>query len=220
MNFAPAGRPLVIGHRGAPVLAPENTLESFEAAAAAGADAIELDGGRDLVVAHSERELPRHALSLDEALSFISERRIVLVDLKQPGIRAFVSSTSPRGLRRLALAEADLTRSVSYPNDRYRISRFAWPGAVAAGSAAAVRSAMPLRVPLLLAAGRARALTLHHTLLSPAVVRAARSRGAAVVAWTVNDPVRIAALARLGVDGIVTDDPGRAREVLATLDPL
>src|SRR5439155_238988 len=90
------------------------------------------------------------------------------------------------------------------PNDRYRISRFAWPGAVAAGSAAAVRSAMPLRVPLLLAAGRARALTLHHTLLSPAVVRAARSRGAAVVAWTVNDPVRIAALARLAtayIDG-------------------
>ena len=39
-------------------------------------------------------------------------------------------------------------------------------------------------------------------------------RGAAV------DPVRIAALARLAVDGIVTDDPGRAREVLATLDPL
>ncbi len=236
MNFAPAGRPLVVGHRGAPVLAPENTLESFEAAAAAGADVIELDVGRDLVIAHSERELPRHALSLDDALAFIRERRIaVLLDLKQPGIerdvaaavrrhalleRAFVSSTSPRALRRIALAEVGLTRSVSYPNDRYRISRFAWPGAVAAGSAAAVRSAMPLRVPLLLAAGRARALTLHHTLLSPAVVRAARSRGAAVVAWTVNDPVRIAALARLGVDGIVTDDPGRAREVLATLDPL
>jgi glycerophosphoryl diester phosphodiesterase len=40
------------------------------------------------------------------------------------------------------------------------------------------------------------------------------------VAWTVNDPGRIAALGRLGVDGIVTDDPGKAREVLATLDPL
>jgi glycerophosphoryl diester phosphodiesterase len=37
------------------------------------------------------------------------------------------------------------------------------------------------------------------------------------VAWTVNDPARIAALAGLGVAGIVTDDPGRARETLATL---
>jgi len=36
----------------------------------------------------------------------------------------------------------------------------------------------------------------------------------------VNDPGRIALLAALGVDGIVTDDPGKARETLATLDPL
>jgi glycerophosphoryl diester phosphodiesterase len=75
-------------------------------------------------------------------------------------------------------------------------------------------------VPLLLAAASAGALTLHHALVSAAVLRAARSRGAALVAWTVNDPGRIAALGRLGVDGIVTDDPGKAREVLATLDPL
>ncbi len=35
--------PLVIGHRGAPVDHPENTLESFEAAIRAGADMVELD---------------------------------------------------------------------------------------------------------------------------------------------------------------------------------
>jgi glycerophosphoryl diester phosphodiesterase len=79
---------------------------------------------------------------------------------------------------------------------------------------------MPLRVPLLLSAARARALTVHHELVSAAVVRAARSRRAVVLTWTVNDAARIAALARLGVDGIITDDPGKARDVLATLDPL
>lgn len=36
-------RPLVIGHRGCPALAPENTLPSFEIALAAGADLVELD---------------------------------------------------------------------------------------------------------------------------------------------------------------------------------
>jgi glycerophosphoryl diester phosphodiesterase len=41
-----------------------------------------------------------------------------------------------------------------------------------------------------------------------------------VVAWTVNDPDRIAALARLDVDAIVTDDPEGARKALATLDAL
>ena len=79
---------------------------------------------------------------------------------------------------------------------------------------------MPLRVPLLLAAAGAGVLTLHHALLSPAVVRAARKRGVPVVAWTVNDPDRIAALARLDVAAIVTDDPEGARKALATLNAL
>ena len=37
------GRRLVIGHRGSPMEAPENTLESFRVALAQGADALELD---------------------------------------------------------------------------------------------------------------------------------------------------------------------------------
>jgi glycerophosphoryl diester phosphodiesterase len=236
VNFARDGRVLVIGHRGARALAPENTLESFEAAVAAGADAIELDVGKDLVVAHSERERPDHPLTLDDALEFVQVRELlVLVDLKWPGIErdvvaalrrhglvehALVSSTSPRVLRRVAAFDGDLARSITYPNDRYRISRFSWPNAITSSTAAAARSAMPLRVPLLLSAARARVLTVHHALLTRAVVAAARRRGASVVAWTVNDPARIVALAGLGIDAVVTDDPGRAREALATLDPL
>jgi glycerophosphoryl diester phosphodiesterase len=50
-------RPLRIGHRGAAALAPENTLESFRAAVAAGVDLVEFDvlqlRGGELVVAHS-----------------------------------------------------------------------------------------------------------------------------------------------------------------------
>ena len=42
-RFADAGRPLVIAHRGASALAPENSAASFAAALAAGADAIETD---------------------------------------------------------------------------------------------------------------------------------------------------------------------------------
>jgi glycerophosphoryl diester phosphodiesterase len=233
VRFGEAARPLVIGHRGAPVLAPENTIESFQAAIDAGADAVELDVGRDLVVAHSEHEASEQPLSLDDALAFVQGAGVaVLVDLKQPGIepdvaaavarrglreRALVSSTSQRALRRLEAADPQLTRAISYPNDRYRVSRFDWPDAVAAGVAAAARSAMPLRAALLLASAHASVLTLHHSLVSAAVVAGARRRGAAVVAWTVNDPLRVAALAGLGVAGIVTDDPGKAREALATL---
>ena len=38
-----SGRPLVIAHRGGALLAPENTVQAFQAATAAGADAVETD---------------------------------------------------------------------------------------------------------------------------------------------------------------------------------
>lgn len=52
------GRPLCIGHRGAPLVAPENTLRSVRAAIEAGVDLVELDVlqlvSGELVVAHSD----------------------------------------------------------------------------------------------------------------------------------------------------------------------
>ena len=51
--------PLILGHRGAPVVAPENTLAGFRKAIEMGSDGIELDVhlSRDgqIVVIHDER---------------------------------------------------------------------------------------------------------------------------------------------------------------------
>lgn len=53
-----AGRPLVLGHRGASIEAPENTLAAFRLALARGADGVELDvwrcGSGEVVVIHDE----------------------------------------------------------------------------------------------------------------------------------------------------------------------
>ncbi|GAO03369.1 glycerophosphodiester phosphodiesterase family protein [Anaeromyxobacter sp. PSR-1] len=53
-----AGRPLVLGHRGASADAPENTLAAFRLALAQGADGVELDVWRcrtgEVVVVHDE----------------------------------------------------------------------------------------------------------------------------------------------------------------------
>lgn len=109
-----AGRPLLIGHRGAAALAPENTIESFRAAVGLGVDLIELDvlalRDGELVVAHSydldevshgthqgslrDWTLPRlraecpDVPTFDEALAFFSDeaRQVgVHVDLKVVG---------------------------------------------------------------------------------------------------------------------------------------
>jgi glycerophosphoryl diester phosphodiesterase len=221
-------RPLVIGHRGAPVRAPENTIASFQAAVEAGADAVEFDVAESLVIAHSLREHTSEPLVLDDVLEFFRGNDAFLhVDLKRPGIeegvaaavarhglehRTYVSSTSARALRRLRVLAPGLECVISYPNDRLRVSRFSWPRAVTATAATGARSAMPARVPLLLRASGTAAISLHRSLVSAAV-----ARQAPVLAWTVNTAPEVERLAALGVAGIITDDPEMARKALATL---
>ncbi len=127
------GRPLCIGHRGAPALAPENTLRSFRAAVAAGADLVEfdvlaLDSG-ELVVAHSDdlhevshgaasgtlrgltlaavREIAPELPTLDDALAFFTEEAPgtgLHVDLKD----AASGDELVAALRRYGLVERTL----------------------------------------------------------------------------------------------------------------
>ena len=231
MNLRRAdGRPLVIGHRGAAAVAPENTLSALEAAVAAGADLVEFDISPGLQLGHSELEIPADAIDLDSALEFLREHRLgVHLDVKLPGYeanvvaalrrhgledRAVVSTAFAVTSRRLARLAPELPRAIGYPRDRYGVSRIAWPQRLTMAGAAALRLAMPARVPLLLRVGRANVLSLHHALCSRAAVATAHRLGAPVLAWTVNDPATVRRLAAIGVDGIVSDDPGMA---LATL---
>jgi glycerophosphoryl diester phosphodiesterase len=84
--------------------------------------------------------------------------------------------------------------------------------------AAALRSVMPVRIPLLLRVAHANALALHHTLASRAAIGAAHRGGAPVLVWTVNDPDRVPVFVERGADAIVSDNPEMVRRVLATLN--
>lgn len=227
------GPPLVIGHRGAAAVAPENTLQALQAAVDAGAQLVEFDIGPDLRLAHSDREVPAGAISLDSALEFLRDHSLgVHLDLKQPGYeeavletlrrhamvdRALVSTTFAVTARRLATLAPALPRAIGYPRDRYGVARFQWPAGLTRLGAAALRQAMPVRVPLLLRVAHADVLSLHHSLCSRAAVRAAHRAGAPVLGWTANDPATVVRLSAAGVDAVVSDDPGMALQALATL---
>lgn len=128
------GPVLRIGHRGAPALAPENTLRSFERAIELGVDCIELDvlslADGTLVVAHSDdlaevthdataglveqrtlaelRTLAPDLPTLDEALDFIAARAVgVQVDHLLLGQEAEVAAA----LARHGLVERSLVTS-------------------------------------------------------------------------------------------------------------
>jgi glycerophosphoryl diester phosphodiesterase len=51
--------------------------------------------------------------------------------------------------------------------------------------------------------------------LTEADLREAQQLGLRVVVWTVNDPADMASLLELGVDGLITDYPDLARQVMA-----
>ena len=64
------------------------------------------------------------------------------------------------------------------------------------------------------AAGYAWAVGFHDPRVTQRGIQRARRFGLRTTVYTVNDTERIRSLAALGVDGIFTDCPGRAREAL------
>ena len=245
------GLPLRIGHRGAAALAPENTLQSFRAALAAGVDLIEFDllqlQDGNVVVAHSNdlhevshgaasgtvrswtleklREVCPELPTLDEALAFFAEETRDVgahVDLKSASAvadlavalrrfglveRSFVSSFHVQALRRLVSLEPDVRVGVSFPRDIFGAHGRTGLSSVVRLSLRSLRMVTPLLAPVLLGRARASALVLHHSIVSTATVRRAHARGAAVVAWTVDDPEDLARVDEAGVDAVVSNDP-------------
>lgn len=187
-------------------------------------------GGRRL---RELRRLAPELATLDEALGFLSERSPetgLHLDMKGGGYeeelvwvlrrhgavsRALASSCSVGRLRRLARLEPGLALARTYPCDRLGLAG-RMPRSLASLGAAAVRRALPLRASSLLGAARATAFSLHHSVVSSAVVRRCHARGAAVLVWTVNDRATLARVVEAGVDGVVTDDPRLLTDRLAS----
>ena len=223
-----------IGHKGADLIAPGNTLESFDAALAAGVDMVEFDvlpehrdGSGRLVLAHDYEVVDRgNAITLEEGLAHFAqdawagveldvdmklagyERRVVaaLRDFDLAG-RALISTMEEDSLAVVRLAGPEIRLGWSVPKIRRnpldrRLTRL--PALVIAQYA---RRVLPGRAAAAIRDGRIDALMCHWALVSARLVRAIDGAGGELYVWTVDDAERIADLERLGVTGIITNDP-------------
>ena len=223
------GRALRIGHRGAAALAPENTLGSFRAALDVGVDLVEFDviAGPTgaLVVAHGLEDVGPATPTLEDALRFFVDEAPttgVHLDLKLTrreqdvvglvralGLanRSFVSSYYFGTARAVAALDGDVRTGLTVPRRIFRLSEEGRGAPLTRIGLRLLRRLTPIVVRPLLSMTRATALVLHHSLVTEASVRAAHARGAAVVAWTVDDPRTLARVDAAGVDAIVSNDP-------------
>jgi glycerophosphoryl diester phosphodiesterase len=220
-----------VGHKGADLVAPGNTLASFQAALEHGVDMIEFDvlrlRDRRLVLAHDYRDGERpDVVTLEEGLDhFAGEAYADVeldVDLKLPGYeREVLEGLAARGLVERSLVSTMYTESLdaigaleprqrrgwSVPRVSSDPTTSTWRKPLALAAVEVIKRRMPGQAALMIRAGRCEALMTHWRLMSPALVRAVHDAGGQLYVWTVDDAEHIARLSALGVDGVISNDP-------------
>ena len=204
-------RPLLLGHRGARAMRsiPENTFASFDRALADGCDGFEFDvrltSDRQAVICHDPKvgrlevarasaqhlaNLPR----LGDVLARYQSTAFLDIELKVPGLESLT---------------LDLLRT-HQPHRGFVLSSFlptvlrvlhAEDSSVPLGLICDTKSHLPLwrQLPLVY-------VIPHYTLASDKLIRELQQASKKVIVWTVNEPKEMRRLAKLGVEGIISDD--------------
>ncbi|MEO6772251.1 MAG: glycerophosphodiester phosphodiesterase [Kofleriaceae bacterium] len=231
----PGRRPRIWAHRGASALEMENTLAAFDRARADGADGIELDVQLDrdgvVVVFHDDtldrlvgrpgrlaelsslerRELRvgGHAIpTLEEVLGELGDLEcdVEIKSARLARATALVSATA-EVIRRSGRAEQILVSSF----DPFALVQFhAHLPDIALAYLFHAQQVWPLRKGWVGNAMGASLFHPEHTLCTEASMKAWRTAGVPINAWTVDDDDELRRLDALGVDGVFCNDPGHA----------
>ena len=220
---------LIIGHRGAAALAPENTLRALREGMKC-ADYVEVDirlsgdgvpvvihdatlerttTGAGPVRAYTLRELREldagegeKIPTLEEVLELTGGRTGLVVELKETeGVERIGTAIKESGMEKVII--------VSFHAAALKRARAVLPapcGLICSRSPEdAVKDA--LRIP-------AEYLLLKHTLLNTGMVKQAHENGLKLIPWTPNTTADMQRVIDMGVDGFATDDPCLAREIV------
>ena len=230
---------LVIAHRGAAGHAPENTLASVEEAIKRGTDWVEIDvqetADGTVVVIHDSDLMKIAGVATkvwDGRYQELSE--LDIGSWFDPGF-ADQRLATLRQVLELARGRAGVTIELKYYGHDQRLEERVVEIVESMGMAAdlevmsleydAVRKMRELRPRWTLGLLTARALgdlttadadflAVSSAIASPGFIRSAHAAGKRVYVWTVNDLASMSRMVSRGADGLITDYPGLARQLL------
>ncbi len=230
----------IIAHRGAAGARPENTLASVGKAIEDGTDWVEIDvqetADGQVVVAH-DRDLTKLAgvdltirdatmadlagidvgswfdpiyadqrtPLLSDVLSLAKGRAKVLIELKYYGHDMALADRVADIVDGLGMADQVAVMSLKYPMVQRMIAlRPDWRIGVLAATAVGDLTGL-----------QGDFVAVDKAMATPGRIRRVEAAGKFIYVWTVNDPLEMSAMISRGVDGLITDEPGLARKLLA-----
>jgi glycerophosphoryl diester phosphodiesterase len=225
-----------VGHKGADLIAPGNTVASFEAALGAEVDMIEFDvlpehadGTGELFLAHDYADLRRRraealtladgialfrgeayaGVELDVDLKLTGYEDRVIAALREAGLldRVLISTMEEASLRHIRAQAPEVKLGWSVPKVKRDPFKSVFTKVPAYGMLQVVRRTLPRRAAKAIRAGRVDALMANYHVVTPALVRMVLAAGGEIYVWTVDDPRRIEHLRNLGVTGCISNDP-------------
>jgi glycerophosphoryl diester phosphodiesterase len=192
---------VLVCHRGASALAPENSLEAFQVAMDYGVDFSELDvhvnRDGDLVVTHDPSDAP-HLPRLHEVFALVGQRMGIYVELKGDGT---------------ALAVADLLKgwsSVRVIVGSFRLELVEEFRRHAPQVATSILFSPGWDLTRILAACHELGVQYAHPCFRPLeadLVAGLHAAGLRVMAPHTNDPTEARAFVNVGIDVVASDDP-------------
>jgi glycerophosphoryl diester phosphodiesterase len=233
----------IIAHRGASSGAPENTMAAFKLAIEERADWIELDVQEDadgrVIVAHDSdfMKIAGSGLKVWDSTvndlagldigswfdpSFADQRVVTLrevLDVARGQVGVVIELKYYGHDQRLEERVVEVVEATDTQDDIMLMS-LKLKGLDKAG---ALRPDWPRGLLNTVSVGDLTRLDLDFLALNaaaatPAMIRRAHNRGMRVFVWTVNDPVQMSVMLSRGIDGLITDQPALARQVMEYRD--
>lgn len=222
---------LKIGHRGAPTLVPENTVEGFHKAAAFGVHGVEFDihlcSSGEPVVIHDDtvdrttygtgkvakltlKQLRKlevrgggYIPTLAEVFDVLGEEFYYFIEIKAAKA-AIPVAKMVSGLVKKGWKAERLT-IISFQHEALQAVKRKFP-ALCIGASFEELKAGDIAIAKKIGAG---AIVPHYKEITVKDIQEAHKAGLKVIVWTVNETPDIIRMGTMGVDGIISDHPER-----------